>query len=553
MDPSADGVPEIAHRRTTRRAVLFAGGGLAAAAAAAAVANFAGAGGGAVHTSESPPPPPTAGDAGTAAVATTATPVATVASPSPLADPLKRAAHLLRRAGFGGAQAEVERFAALSREEAANRLVDYAAVDNGALNARIAAANFTLRITDEAGQRGQAIRDMQRWWLTRMAYTARPLEERMTFIWHGMLTSQVSKVGPLRARLLVDQIELYRSMATGRFDDLIQAVSKDPAMMTYLDTVESTKEHPNENYPRELLELFTMGIGNYTEDDVREASRAFTGWRLTPPPRPDPAAVAGLNEAERDALRRKLAYEHNPAFRLQANQHDYGQKTFLGKTGAWGGEDIVRIVMEQPATARFVCERLWSELAYSSPETPVVDRLVAVWDKSGHSIAELVRAILVSDEFYSDRAYFGKVRSPVELLVGLIRGLELDSALELQQGRGRQGGGFYQAMDQVLFEPPNVAGWPGGPLWLSSSTWFARLNFLDQFLFPRGRAVAVPGVGGSTPEALVDAIAGRLIDGGLAGARRAAVIDHVSAVREPAERAATAAYLVAASPEYQLI
>jgi uncharacterized protein (DUF1800 family) len=374
----------------------------------------------------------------------------------------------------------------------------------------------------------------------------------MTFIWHGLLTSQVSKVGPLRARLLVDQNELFRRMALSRYDDLVQAVSKDPAMMLYLDTVESTKEHPNENYARELMELFTMGLGNYTEEDVREASRAFTGWRITQP-RIDPNALAGLTEAEREAARRRAAYEYDPAYQFVARQHDYGQKTFLGQTSGWDGTDIVRIIMQQPATGRFICTRLWEELAYPGVDGATLDRLVAVWDSKGHSVREVVRAILTSDAFYSERAYFAKVRSPIELVTGVVRGLEIDTPFEITQARGRQGGGFYTAMDQVLFEPPNVAGWPGGAAWLSSATWFARLNFLDQFFFPRGRALALPAIGGATAEAAVDAIAARLVDGQLEGARRAAVIEHVATIRDAAERAATAAYLVAGSPEFQLI
>jgi uncharacterized protein (DUF1800 family) len=482
--------------------------------------------------------------------------VAQASTTKQISDPLKRAAHLLRRAGFGGSLAEIEAFAKLDRAEAVSRLVDYDAVSNAALDQRIANAGLVLNISDEGQRRGQVIQDMQRWWLLRMAYTARPLEERMTFIWHGLLTSQVTKIGPLRARWMVIQNETLRKHAMGRYDDLLQATSKDPAMMVYLDTIESTREHPNENYPRELMELFSMGEGNYTEEDVREASRAFTGWRVTVPPRPTEAELAGLSEQERQRLIQQRLYTYTPEFRFVARQHDSGQKTFLGRTGAWGGEDIVRIIMEQPITGRYITTRLWEELAYGDPEPGIVDRLVKTWDSSGHSVREVVRAILMSDEFYSERAYFGKVRSPIELVVGVVRGLEIDFLFQnaSPDARGRAAGArYYATMDQVLFEPPNVAGWPGGERWLSSSTFFARVNFLDQVLFPRGRGLQIPALAGATSAAVLDAATARLVDGGVAGSSRDALIAHLDGIRDPAERAATAAYLVASSPQFQLI
>ena len=309
----------------------------------------------------------------------------------PIADPRRRAAHLLRRAGFGGTMAEVDEFAKLSREEAADRLLNFETVDNSALNARIEAQQFNL--TTPPGNR----QDMIRWWLMRMAYTARPLEERMTLMWHGLLTSQVSKVGPQRAKLLVQQNELFRKYALPKYDDLLKAVSKDPAMLIYLDTVDSTREHPNENYARELMELFSMGVGNYTEDDIRESARAFTGWRLTAPPRQE--IPPGLSEKERRDLQNKYFGEYDPQFVVAQRQHDPGTKTFLGKTGSWSGEDIVDIIMQHPASSRFMARRLFTEFANFNPDEKTVDTLTKVWDEGGHQVRDVVRAILVSDEF----------------------------------------------------------------------------------------------------------------------------------------------------------
>ncbi|MCA9831199.1 MAG: DUF1800 domain-containing protein [Dehalococcoidia bacterium] len=541
--------PGFLQRRSTRRAVVMGTAGIAAAGATAAVIGLTAEGGAAS---------PVSGDVERTALLST-TPAAP-ATPRPsstavVTDARLRAAHLLRRAGFGGSLAEIEEFAGLSREEAVSQLVDFDQVDNSALDARITAANFQLTYT--ASARGQLIADMQKWWLTRMAYTARPLEERLTLIWHSLLTSQISKIGGQRASWMVWQNELFRKHAAGRFDDLVQAVAKDPAMMMYLDSVESSKEHPNENFPRELMELYTMGEGNYSEDDVRESARAFTGWRLSRPPFLSREERAKLSDAERLERQMEIISTYRPDFVFDAREHDSGEKTFLGKTGMFNGEDIIAIIMEQAATGRYVCARLWSELAYADPEPELIERFEGVWKNSGHSIREVVRAILLSDEFYSERAYRGKVRSPVELLVGLVRGTEIDLSRDvaIAGGAARTGrSNFYSGMDQVLFEPPNVAGWAGGTGWLSSSTFFARANFLDEFLFPRGRGVVTfPALAGLPADAMVSAAADRLVDGDLAAASRTAISVLVDGIRNPDERAATAVYLVAASPEFQLI
>lgn len=476
------------------------------------------------------------------------------ASPTPLPndvvidDPKVRAAHLLRRAAWGGTAAQIEEFAALSREEAADRLLGFASVDNSALDARIAAANLNLTTPGRGldGKRPPLIRDMKRWWLYRMSYSQRPLEERMTYIWHGLLTSQLSQIGNQRGKMMVAQNELFRAHAIGCYDDLLQAVSKDPAMMTYLNTAESTKEHPNENYPREVMELFSMGEGNYTEDDVRESARAFTGWRLTPPKREEPPA--GASDRERREFLDQRVGSYEPRYQLLGRLHDDGAKTFLGQTGNFNGEDIIRIIMEQPATGRFIVRRLFSEFAYRGAEDATLDKFVAVWNESKHNVGEVVRAILVSDEFYSLRAYRALVRSPIEFMVGAVRALELETDwLTIEQTSS--------GMDQQLYEPPSVAGWPGGEGWLSSGTFFGRVNFLDSFLYDkRGRPLPVPALQGqAAPEATVDEALSRLVDGSISDDARESIYAFARTVSDPGERAAAVAYLVLASPEYQLI
>ncbi len=524
-------------RRATGRAFLAGAAAIAGGGAAAGVIAFSGGGGRQGEEAEEPE----------AATSPGPTPTPAPDPNRPIEDAWARAAHLLRRAGWGGNPREIEEFASLGREEAVDRLLNYGTVDNSELEARIAREAFNLTTPGRGldGRRPPLIRDMQRWWLTRMAYSARPLEERMTYIWHGLLTSQVSQVGIQAAKQLVRQNELFRAHALGRYDDLLQAVSKDPAMMLYLNTIESTKAHPNENYARELMELFSMGEGNYTEEDVRESARAFTGWRLTRPARERPPE--GLSERERDEWLNQMWAAWEPEFRLEPRLHDTGSKTFLGQTGNFGGEDIVRIIMQQPATGRFIARRLFSELAYRDPGDDVIDRLVEVWDTTDHSVREVVRATLLSDEFWSMRAYRSLVRSPVEFAVGAVRALGIETNWQtIEQSSA--------GMDQRLFEPPSVAGWPGGEAWLSSGTFFGRVNFLDAFLFPRGRPIAIPALEGETTiEGMVDTALRALVDGDVEGASREALHAHAATVPAGPERAATVAYLVLASPEYQLI
>lgn len=540
-------------RRATRRGVLAGGAALAAAGAGAAVFGI-------TALQEDDAAPATPGDTPGAE----STPRAEADLDRPIADARRAAAHLLRRAGFGGNARDIDEFARLPREEAVGRLLDFAGIDNAALDARVATANFELNDFGNG-----LVADAQRWWLTRMAYTARPLEERMTYIWHGLLTTQLSKLGPQRAKLLVQQNELFRSMALPKYGDLLKAVSRDPAMMFYLDTAESTKEHPNENYARELMELFSMGVGNYTEDDVRESARAFTGWRVTAPPRPD-VRQEGLTQEERQRLLRESAAAWEPRFFVNPRQHDSGTKTFLGQVGPFDGDAIVDIIMRQPATARFMCTRLFMEFAHYNPSPQTIDALAATWERTGGDVREVVHAILVSDEFWSERAYRGFVRSPVELVVGLVRAFEIET--DFRAVVNRQYG--YQAMDQALFEPPSVAGWPGGSAWLSSSTFFARTNFLDYFLLgaiparapaegqrrpaagnrtAAARPLALPALQGtaSTEEAL-DRALDLLVDGVIGPRSREAILAHVRGIANRDERLATIAYLVAASPENQL-
>ncbi len=531
VEPPSPSPPPFLSRAATRRALLASGAAIAAAGAAGTLV--------ALGMRGTETPPPSGGGISNAGGGKQAGAPAEELQ-QPIADARRRAAHLLRRAGFGGTRAQIAEFAGLSREDGADRLLNFETADNSALDGMIAKAGYNL-VDNPA--------DVQRWWLLRMAYSARPLEERMTFTWHGLLTSQMSKIGGQRAKLMVLQNELFRANALPKWDAFVKAVSRDPAMLVYLDNVESSKEHPNENYARELMELFTLGVGHYAEQDVREAARAFTGWRFTQPAKPA-IDLNTLTKEQRAELEHRLVSEWTPQFTMAKARHDEGQKTFLGKIGNFDGDDIVEIIMQQPAAGRFICTRLFTEFANLNPAKETIDGLMKVWDESGKDIRAIVRSILVSDEFNSEASYRAFVRSPIELLVGALRGLEM---AELRPGAVSEKA--FRGMGQVLFEPPNVAGWPGGAAWLSSSTFFARVNLLDQLMFsgPGGRPSTLPALAAaSAPDELVDSALEILVDDNVPDASRQALYAFARDIANVQERAAAVACLVLASPEFQL-
>jgi uncharacterized protein (DUF1800 family) len=247
-----------------------------------------------------------------------------------------------------------------------------------------------------------------------------------------------------------------------RFPDILKGISHDPAMMTYLDIDGSSRRAPNENYARELMELFSLGVGNYTETDVREAARAFTGWNV-PRERLNPGAFT-LKE---------------PVFR--PNAFDNGTKTFLGETGNFKPEDIVDIITKQPASAQYIVRRLFSFFVFPDPGDDDIKPFVEVYNANDMRIGPVVEAMLRSEAFYSPRAYRAIVKSPTEYAISAVKALGLQKTVSriLATGGRNAGGGQLGSMGQILFEPPNVAGWPGGASWLNSATIFARLNFLN--------------------------------------------------------------------------
>lgn len=368
------------------------------------------------------------------------------------------AAHLLRRAGFGGSPEEIAQYARLSPSAAVARLTHVQDVRSAGSPADVydpSAQIAQLRISkpDDMTRRDalnavrknarESIISMQMWWLNQMLSTASPLQEKMTFLLHGHFTTAAIQKG-IWPSYVWQQNELFRLYALGNLRDLTQAVSKDPAMLLYLDNASSNKAHPNENYARELMELFTLGHGNYTEADIRESARAFTGWTLN---------------------------RRTGQFFFNERNHDTGTKHFLGQTGAFDGSDIVRIIYQQPAAARFWATWLLDSFVYNNPEPELVDAVATLLTRNDFNLAPVVSTVLSSNVFYSDRAYRALVKSPVEFVVGTHKALGLKTISDIAPRS-------LVAMGQILFYPPNVAGWPGGTNWVTSQTMIARENFV---------------------------------------------------------------------------
>jgi len=413
-----------------------------------------------------------------------------------------RVAHLLRRSGFGATKAELDHFAAMGQTAATEAILNYSKTSNAALESQ-------LPTIDLGGTPQPTAAAIQAWWLQRMAQSARPLEEKMTLFWHGLLTSGLDKAGPAQ---LFTQNQLFRGMALGNFDDLLKAVSKDPAMMVYLDTETNRKGKPNENYARELMELFTTGIGHYTEDDVRESARSFTGWTLQ----------GG----------KQLRYAS--ASQLVPRLHDAGVKTFMGKTGTFTGDDIVEMLVRLRATAVRLSTRLFSFFAYPNPDQEIVNHLADTFQKAHYNVGAVVRQIFTMDAFYSDQAYRALVKSPAELVAQTLKATGANA-------RGYTAAAAAMApMGQVLFYPPNVAGWPGGSSWINSSTLLNRINFANAAA-QRSQASMTAQTLAQLSDTLVDANVSPTTRDGLEAFAAAHSADQAGLL-----------FMVLATPEFQL-
>jgi uncharacterized protein (DUF1800 family) len=287
-----------------------------------------------------------------------------------------------------------------------------------------------------------------------MINTKKPLEEKMTLFWHMLFATAFSKLND--ARLSQLQLEMLRKHSMGDFKTLLLELSKDPAMIFWLDNQENTNAVHNENYGRELLELFSMGIGNYTEDDVKDCARAFTGW--------------GFSHMVKNGPYGRIVMQ----FKFHPELHDYGEKTFLGETGNFDGEDIIDIIVRQPATAQFIAKRLFLHFVADQVDQEAVDELAKVFLDTKGNIREVVKALLLSDAFRSEKAYYSKVKSPAEHVAGVERMVGDFSFPD--PGIWKVAAEFIY-MGEDLMNPPSVEGWHTGKEWIDTGILVERINF----------------------------------------------------------------------------
>jgi uncharacterized protein (DUF1800 family) len=376
---------------------------------------------------------------------------------------LELISHLMRRAGFGATRAELNDLTARGYTNVVEDLLNPGEPNNlpDDIIRRFHADQHELRQLDSAGGN----------WVYRMATTDCPLEEKITLFWHGVFATGYSKLNQARTHL--NQIRMLRRFGLGSFRDLLVELSKDPAMIIWLDNDNNHKTAINENYGRELLELFSMGIGNYTEQDVKECARAFTGWTLK--------NVEYMSQrAMKDSIwpYGRISWH----FEYRDEDHDDGEKTFLGKTGNFNGEDVIDIIAKQDATARFVCTRLFQYFAADDVEDdagPVIEQMMRSYFDSGYEVRSILRTLFNSDYFKSDTARFARVKGPVELVMGAVRqaGICREPILNIGEVASQA---FY--MGQGLLQPPTVEGWHEGIEWIDSGALVERVNFVARAL-----------------------------------------------------------------------
>jgi len=392
--------------------------------------------------------------------------IATLLSPALLASaagasaPLSYddARQLLNRTGFGATNEEIARYVGMSREDAVRKLIGATRTTAELPPPAWTSAPGPLRYpraenASEAERKNfqqEQIRkglELRGWWIEQMLTTASPLTERMTLFWHNHFVSAQQKVR--LAELMYRQNVTLRANALGNFGVLLHSIARDPAMVIYLDSAQNRKGTPNENFAREVMELFTLGEGHYTERDIKEAARAFTGWSL-----------------DRDT----------GSFVFRRFIHDYGEKTVLGRSGNLDGDDVLDILLARPETAEFITRKLWREFISPDPDEAEVRRIAARFRSSGYDIGVALYALLTSDAFYAAESRGALIKSPIDLVVGTLH------QFALRPGEPVPFAIAVAGMGQNLFSPPNVKGWPGGEAWITSGTLLARKQFLDRLL-----------------------------------------------------------------------
>ena len=382
---------------------------------------------------------------------------------------IKLIAHLMRRAGFGATREELDAYSAKGYEATVEDLLN--PPDTEWLGDDMV-RRFDLEASGMINAPGSS-----RHWVYRMITTNAPLLDKMALFWHGIFATGVPKV--INGRVLFDQINTFRRHGMDSFDSILVRLAKDPAMIVWLDNQENHSYAINENWARELLELFSMGVGNYTEDDIKECARAFTGWTIG-----NTEYMMVRSQRDSDWPYGRIAYH----FDYRPGDHDDGEKSFLGHQGNFNGDDIIDIICQQESTARFISRHLYHYFVADEPPVPAwpytppqdpnaIDTLVEAYFESGYEIRSVLRVLFNSDFFKSEDVRFKKVKGPAEYLVGVLRMTgEFDLPRRDMIPRYRQIGW----MGQELSNPPSVEGWHEGLEWIDTGTLIERINFASE-------------------------------------------------------------------------
>ena len=390
----------------------------------------------------------------------------------------EEARHLLNRAGFGGSPEQIGKLHRMGREKAVEFLLEPEEATGDFEKPEWASAKQALadmqgriqqlRETREKTQglsaeeaekiRRTSFQQMQKdnrrralegqgWWFRRILGTKAPLQEKMTLFWHDHFATSIQKVK--QPVLMMMQNDLFREHAFGNFRDLTQKIVRDPAMMLYLDTQMSSKAQPNENFAREVMELFTLGEGNYTEEDVKEAARAFTGYKLN---------------------------RLNGAVMQSASAWDGGKKKIFGESGTYNGKDVVNLIFKKDACAKFMAGKLWEFFGYEKPPESAVEDLAATLRDGDYEVKPVLREIFLSREFYGEKAMGSQIKCPVQYIVQMLKELEVGTPPAGLPIMGQT------QLGQVLFMPPNVAGWDWGKAWINTNTLLTRYNLAGSLI-----------------------------------------------------------------------
>ena len=391
---------------------------------------------------------------------------------------LRLMAHLLRRAGFGATPDELDRAMDKGYDAVLDELLNPPGDDD------IPHDLIRRYHVDQSNLHGGGA---QAHWMYRMAVTDYPLREKMCLFWHRVFATGSYKL--IQTRVVTSQIDMFREHGMGNMDNLLVQLSRNPAMIMWLDNQDNHKGSINENYGRELLELFSMGVGNYTEEDIKECARAFTGWGVV---NPAYMMIKMRNNTSRPYGNMTWQFEYDD------DDHDHGQKTILGETGDFNGEDVVEIICRQEATPRYIARHLYHYFVADEPPVPqwphtpptnpeAIDAMTEAYFESGHSIKHMLRTLFTSDFFKDEALRYGRTKSPTEMVVNTLR---LAGRMELPCYETYDAARASSGMGQALMGPPSVEGWQGGTEWINTGTYVERVNFVSRILGDSAR----PGV-----------------------------------------------------------